>query len=229
MERLNFLAIDSTSSSLKIAIQIDDEVSFFEQTEKSMNHLERLIPLIDKGIKHIGKNKRALNCVCVCEGPGSFTGIRVGIATAQGIAFAGKIPCFGFSVFDVYNYLYRDKNESIIVPIIDAKKHRFYTTFLHSNDFSHYDLSAEDIIEKIKGLNKPPIFVGPDYFMIQDKLIDCGVKPTVEYPQGFSAKEMLEAVTFLIRQNKITTPEPVYLRKSEAEIALEEKLLKISE
>lgn len=227
MERLNSLVIDSTSSSLKIAIQIDDEVNFFEQTEKSMNHLERLIPLIDKGIKSIGKDKSALNCICVCEGPGAFTGIRVGIATALGIAFAGKIPCFGFSVFDIYNYLFQDRKESIIIPIIDAKKHRFYTTFLHSGDFSFYDLSAEDIIKKIKEMNKKSIFVGPDYFMIQDKLIDCGIKSTIEYPQGFSAKEMLEAVTSLIYQKNMTTPEPVYLRKSEAEIALEEKLLKL--
>lgn len=226
MERLNLLVIDSTSSSLKIAIQIDDEISFFEQTEKSMNHLERLIPLIDKGIKDIGKDKSALNCVCVCEGPGSFTGIRVGIATALGIAFAGKMPCLGFSSFDIYDYLFRNKTESVIIPIVDAKKHRFYTTFLHSDDLSLYDLSAEDIISKTKEINKNAIFAGSDCFMIQDKLADSGIKSTVEYPQGFSAKEMLEAVTYLIHQNKMTAPEPIYLRKSEAEIALEEKLLK---
>lgn len=227
MEKVNFLVIDSTSSSLKIAIQIDDEVSFFEQTEKTMNHLERLIPLIDEGIKSIGKDKRALNCICVCEGPGSFTGIRVGIATALGIAFAGKSPCFGFSAFDVYDYLFRDRNEAVIIPIIDAKKHRFYTTFLHSGDSSLYDLSVEDIIEKSKEMNKKLIFVGPDYFMIHDTLIDYGIKSTNEYPQGFSAKEMLEAVTALFYQKKMAAPEPVYLRKSEAEIALEEKLLKL--
>ena len=60
MERLNLLVIDSTSSSLKIAIQINGKVNFFEQTEKSMNHLERLIPLIDKGIKVLGEDKRFL-------------------------------------------------------------------------------------------------------------------------------------------------------------------------
>lgn len=226
MERLNLLVIDSTSSSLKIAIQIDDKVSFFEQTEKRMNHLERLIPLIDKGIKDIGKDKRALNCVCVCEGPGSFTGIRVGIATALGIAFAGKIPCLGFSSFDVYDYLFREKTDSVVVPIVDAKKHRFYTAFIHSGDSSLYDLSAEDIIGKVKYLNKNAVFVGTDSFMIQEKLADSGIESCIEYPQGFSAKEMLEAAIYLIHQNKMTAPEPVYLRKSEAEIALEEKLLK---
>lgn len=226
MERLNLLVIDSTSSSLKIAIQIDDKVSFFEQTEKRMNHLEHLIPMIDQGIKNIGKDKNALNRVCVCEGPGSFTGIRVGIATALGIAFAGKIPCFGFSSFDVYDYLFREKNESIVVPVVDAKKHRFYTTFIHSGDSALYDLSAEDIIEKAKKLNKSAVFVGGDSFMIQEKLALSGIESTIAYQQGFSAAEMLEAVTYLIHQNKMTAPEPVYLRKSEAEIALEEKLSK---
>ena len=56
MERLNLLVIDSTSSSLKIAVQINGKVNFFEQTEKSMNHLERLIPLIDKGIKELDED-----------------------------------------------------------------------------------------------------------------------------------------------------------------------------
>ena len=79
MERLNLLVIDSTSSSLKIAIQINGKVNFFEQTEKSMNHLERLIPLIDKGIKVLDEDKKSLDYICVCHGPGSFTGIRVGI------------------------------------------------------------------------------------------------------------------------------------------------------
>lgn len=226
MERLNLLVIDSTSSSLKIAIQINGKVNFFEQTEKSMNHLERLIPLIDKGIKELNEDKKNLDYICVCHGPGSFTGIRVGIATALGIAFAGESSCLGFSSFDVYDYLFRDKKDSVIVPIVDAKKRRFYTTFVNSGDALYYDLSADDIIEKIKDMRKEPIFVGSDFAMMEDKVIDSNINYTFEYQQGYSAKEMLEAAEFFIKNNKISSPDPIYLRKSEAEIALEEKLLK---
>ena len=226
MEKLNLLVIDSTSSSLKIAIQINDKVNLFEQTEKSMNHLERLIPLIDKGICDIGEDKKSLNYVCVCHGPGSFTGIRVGIATALGIAFAGNFPCLGFSTFDIYGYLFRELSDVVIVPVVDAKKHRFYTTFIGSGDLSYYDLSAEDIIEKAKTINKKVIFVGQDFEIMKEKIANSGLKYKFQYENGFSAEEMLEAVLFFIQNNKMTSPEPIYLRKSEAEIALEEKLLK---
>ncbi len=226
MEGLNLLVIDSTSSSLKIAIQINNKMSFFEQTQKQMNHLECLLPLIDKGIADIGENKKALNVACVCHGPGSFTGIRVGIATVLGIAFAGNFESLGFSSFDVYDYLFADKSDAVIIPIVDAKKNRFYTTFLHNDDLSYYDLSAEDIIEKVGVLKKEIIFVGSDFSMIEEKVRNAGIKYTFEYPQGFSAKQMLDAAKYLIQNKKMTSPEPIYLRKSEAEIALEEKLSK---
>ena len=226
MEKLNLLVIDSTSSSLKIAIQINDKVNFFDQTEKSMNHLERLIPLIDKGICDLGEDKKTLNYACVCHGPGSFTGIRVGIATALGIAFAGNFPCLGFSTFDIYGYLFRERNDAVIVPVVDAKKRRFYTTFIGSGDLSYYDLSAEDIIEKSKSVNKKVIFVGRDFEIMKAKVVDSGLEYEYLYENGFSAEEMLKAILFLIKNNKMTSPEPIYLRKSEAEIALEEKLSK---
>lgn len=226
MEGLNLLVIDSTSSSLKIAIQINNKVNIFEQTQKQMNHLECLLPLIDKGIADIGENKKALNVACVCHGPGSFTGIRVGIATVLGIAFAGNFECFGFSSFDVYDYLFADRSDAVIIPIVDAKKKRFYTTFLHNDDLSYYDLSAADIIEKVKDIKKEIIFVGSDFSMMEEQVRNAGIKYTFEYQQGFSSEQMLEAVKFLIRNKKMTSPEPIYLRKSEAEIALEEKLAK---
>lgn len=223
MEKINIVLADTTSSCLKIAIAIEGKNYFFNQKDREMRHLENLVPLMDEGIRAIGQKKGLLNYAGVCQGPGSFTGIRIGIATMQAIAFAGGFSVFGFSVFDVYRYLFRERKKEVIIPVIDAKKKRFYSTFIHDVDEEEYDLSPEQIIKKAKQTNKKIVFAGSDFHLLKKEVECSGLEYSWEYEEGFFAENMLEAAFSFLSEGKMKGPEPIYLRKSEAEIALLEK------
>lgn len=218
MERINFLMIDTSTGTLKIALKINDKTAFFDHADKH-KHIENLLPCIQKTIESINCDKNEINHIGVCTGPGSFTGIRIGIATALGISFASNLICFGFSVFDVYKFLLKDNADKIIVPVIDAKKSRFYTSFFKPNENNeYYDISEDEITDKIKALKKEIIFTGEDSNLIDKnklKNINCAFK----YTSGYSSLDLLNfGNSFVLNPSQLKYPHPVYIRKTEAEI-----------
>lgn len=223
MEKINFVSVDTTDSRLKIAILVNGK-RFIIDHDEGLNHLENIIPLIDKGFLEIDQSKNDLKYSCVCCGPGSFTGIRIGIATMQGIGFAGGLNTFGFNIFDVYKYLFRSYGDRLIVPVVDAKKKQFFCQFINSGDDEFYDIKAVDIAGKIKKIGKKmPIFVGKDAKLLKSILIEYGIECEYKYENGFSADDLLNFTEDFIQNGKMIYPEPLYIRKSEAEISLLEK------
>lgn len=219
MEPLNILLFDTSSNYLKIAISINNK-EFFLDHKESFKHVEHLLPEIDKSFKKINADKNDLKFIGVCTGPGSFTGIRIGIATSLGIAYGKGIPCFGYSVFDIYNYILNDNDDSIIVPIIDAKKNRFYCSFIEKNKtYTMYDIDILEINQKLRDITKKIIFAGKDFHLIKDKIKINNFDYINE--DNYLSKNILMYGIDLIKSGKqLSQPEPIYLRKSEAEIML---------
>ncbi|OHD12455.1 MAG: tRNA (adenosine(37)-N6)-threonylcarbamoyltransferase complex dimerization subunit type 1 TsaB [Spirochaetes bacterium GWD1_27_9] len=219
MSSLNILIFDTTTDCLKIAMSVDGK-DFFIDEKNTFKHIENLIPIIDENFSKLNENKNKLKYIGVCEGPGSFTGIRIGIATAFGLSFGKNQTNFGFSAFDVYKYLFKDQKEAVVIPIIDAKKNRFYCTFIENNKPNEmFDIDIEEINQKIKYIDKKIIFVGKDFNLIKDKIENTNF--SFCYEEGYSSKDLLDFAKELILQNQtLKEPEPIYLRKSEAEIAL---------
>lgn len=221
----NILMIDTADDHLKVSLKINKKEIDKNKKEK-YKHIESLLPAIDECFKNIGQDKKELKYIGVCEGPGSFTGIRIGISAALGIAFSSDIKCFGFSVFDVYKFLFNDKEDLVIIPIIDARKNRYYCAFiLREKDFEYFDISLDEIIKRCKEYkDKEIIFVGKDF-----KKIKVQIKGKFEfsqmYSEGYGSKEILGYSKYCI-ENKLfnKTPKPIYLRKSEAEISLIKKI-----
>ena len=221
MERLNFLAIDTSTNILKIALSIEGKDSYID-LKNDFKHIENLLPCIDSCLKKINEPKTKLNYIGVCTGPGSFTGIRIGIAAALGMSYAGKIKCFGFSVFDVYKYLLKEEKKSIIIPIIDAKKNRFYCSFINNNKYSSmYDIGLDDIINKLKKYkHKKLIFTGKDFRLIKNN-ISKGFDFVEKYIEDYASMDLLYFTKIVLNDKlSLIKPKPIYLRKSEAEIAL---------
>jgi tRNA threonylcarbamoyladenosine biosynthesis protein TsaB len=91
-------------------------------------HAERLLGLIDGSLNQAGWKKRDLELVCCCVGPGSFTGVRVGVATAKGIALALGLPIVGIGSLEVMAYAHFARRgapadaDEVAVPLLDARK-----------------------------------------------------------------------------------------------------------
>lgn len=95
------LAIDSAIDISSVAIWNGGNVAVYLEDREYSKQSARLIPLIEKALKKANLQYSALTHVVSTVGPGSFTGIRIGLATARGIAFAMSIPCLGFTTLEV--------------------------------------------------------------------------------------------------------------------------------
>ncbi len=232
----NYIVIDTTTKVLKTAAFFESK-SHYKVINDGFYHLENLLPAIDALLKENNLDKLKINKIFVVTGPGSFTGLRIGITTAISMAFGLSIEVIGFSIFDVYNFLLNTNPElsslDIAIPVIDAKKSSFFCTFLTDKDVKPlllsdmFDLTPIDLYNKLTEYNpKNACFFGADFNLI--KLRDERFATFKHiYEADYSASDLIDFCNYIIdRKINYRYPEPVYLRKSEAEnMLLKKKLL----
>jgi tRNA threonylcarbamoyladenosine biosynthesis protein TsaB len=94
------LALDSAGSACSVAVGLGEELVAEERVDTMYGQAEALLPLVERAMRNAGQGSAALNLVIVTVGPGSFTGIRVGLAAARGIALATGARLLGVTSFD---------------------------------------------------------------------------------------------------------------------------------
>jgi len=237
MNIINLIAIDTVSDDLKIAVNIGEKEFFINKKNNSSQNVESLIPLIDSTFKELNVSPNVITHVAVCVGPGSFTGIRVGLATAFGLVFGKNIDIVGFSQFDIYNSIsknkldHKDKIDYIIIPIIDAKKDSVYTCFISKNinDDENYlageCLAINELSNKlndiVNDIDRKIYFVGKDFLPLRDRIINNkNINYEYCYTDNYSSEDMFYVMRKRIIKGKRGIVEPLYLRKSDAELSL---------
>ena len=143
---------------------VDDKVGILGELniKSTASHSERLIPSIDRLFKETGKRLKECQVVCVSIGPGSFTGLRIGLATAKGLAFAADKPIVGISTLDILASGIPFARFPIC-PIIDARKKEVFTSIYEWHNLDLIRLEPEMAIKPeslIKKITKTTIFVG---------------------------------------------------------------------
>jgi tRNA threonylcarbamoyladenosine biosynthesis protein TsaB len=122
---MNILTIDTAGPVTALAVSTEERLigESFLHTERQ--HSERLLPLIEQLLAACGLRPADLGLIGAARGPGSFTGIRVGIATAQGMAQALNIPALGLGTLDILSWAGWGRPEDIMV-LLDARKNEWY-------------------------------------------------------------------------------------------------------
>ncbi|MFQ5454352.1 MAG: tRNA (adenosine(37)-N6)-threonylcarbamoyltransferase complex dimerization subunit type 1 TsaB, partial [Candidatus Zixiibacteriota bacterium] len=135
----NILAIDSSGKNLIVGLSFGEDrlVKSKEPVEKS--HSQLLINKIDKLLQSAGVSKDELDAIAVVTGPGSFTGLRIGIAAAKGIATALDIPVIGINIFEIAAHMLRNMKEKVFI-VIPHKKDEFFVTQVCCGEFSLNDV-----------------------------------------------------------------------------------------
>ncbi len=128
------LAIDTAGPILGVSLLKDGMVQHTSDETGPLRHVEQIVPQVDEALSRLGWNTGTLTAIAVSAGPGSFTGLRVGMAAAKAIALAHDLPLISVDTLEALaateRYL-RGSDEAprtdLIVPVMDARKSRFYT------------------------------------------------------------------------------------------------------
>ena len=225
---MNILAIDSADKALSIALEANSSLWYIE-IDDGIRHSELLMENIDGLCKNAGMKRQDLNIAACMQGPGSFTGLRIGFSTVKGLSLALGIPFASVPTLDCLA-LPLSCWPGIVVSAIDAKKSCFFTALYRNGkrlteymDTSPEIISNEIINKRLSG-TEPVIVTGygaDTLFPLLAEIIPSGsVSICLDpgYKKG-KARELLE----IIKYDKITchcSPDsgPVYIRKSDAEL-----------
>ncbi|MCQ2576565.1 MAG: tRNA (adenosine(37)-N6)-threonylcarbamoyltransferase complex dimerization subunit type 1 TsaB [Treponema sp.] len=218
------LAIDSAVSRLTIAAKNDDKICTAIY-DIGMKQSETLVPAIDYVLSKTGMEKSELEYGVFCIGPGSFTGLRLGIAAIKAIELAFNIPIYGISSLRTYAYPYLSFDTQVL-SCIDANKDKFYASIYKDGKeiLSEGDYDIDFIIEKICADTKV-LIAGPDAKKFESILKEKEINIKTLVPETNS--NTAEAL-FAIAEKEIAAKNPgmkdydgpVYLRASEAELKL---------
>ncbi len=232
---MNLLLLDCAVTRLSLAVKTDDK--FVCQTyDIGMRQSEILVPSIDEVLSKAGIKAGDLNYSALTIGPGSFTGLRLGISALKAIELAYNVPVYGVSSLKVYAYAY----ENLGLPLlscIDANKDKFYARLTDGEKFllEDGDYEVTDIAEKLQGLSKV-LIAGPDakkladnlteFFKSDDKKNSSDIEILLPKAPDQTTEALANITLEMIEKGLPALQDydgPVYLRASEAELALKNK------
>ena len=225
---MKILALDSSGIVASVAI-VEDSTLLAEYTVNyKKTHSQTLLPMLDEVVKMTELDLNTIDVIAVAAGPGSFTGLRIGSATAKGLGLALGKPLAAVPTVDALAYNLYD-TRGLICPIMDARRNQVYTGIYR---FENHELvvveeqmaiSITELIEKLNGYDEPVTFLGDGVPAFADTIKE-GLKVPFSFAPAHVNKQRAAAVAALgeiyCREGKIETAEehnPEYLRLSQAE------------
>lgn len=121
---MNILAIDTAGKTAAVAVMRDDTLLYEMASNTGLTHSETLLPMVDTALKACGLTPAQLDLYAVTNGPGSFTGLRIGLAAVKGLAFAANTPCAGVSTMAALAY--GVCGEGTVIGAQDARRGQVY-------------------------------------------------------------------------------------------------------
>ena len=185
------LCIESTTTNCSVSIARDGEViSIKEDASSGYSHGEQLHPFIDNVLKKSGLQKKELQAVAVSKGPGSYTGLRIGISAAKGLSYALDIPLIATSTLQSLA-MQVSKDAELIIAALDARRMEVYSAIFDANFTIIEPVKAEILTaQSYSGFReKNIVFIGNAVEKTRNLLEDSSLK--IKYIKSLpSAKEM---------------------------------------
>jgi len=228
---MKILSIDTSALVFSIALTANETAWYLEIDSGSNSelprHSELIMDCIDNLFKTAYLKPEELNMVSCMNGPGSFTGLRIGFSAAKGISLALGIPLVAIPTLDCHAYPYSTW-PGLIVPVIDAKKNCFFTAFYRNGErITEYTdsppLKIAEEIGKIRFSREEQVFLtGPGSEALYNEL---SLLVSVDYinfnpVSRRSAARELNELAKCTKINEVcgANSGPIYLRKSDAEL-----------
>lgn len=231
---MKLLAIESSGLVASAAIVTEDALLAEYTVNFKKTHSQTLLPMVEEIVSMLGVDLNELDVIAVSAGPGSFTGLRIGSATAKGLGFALKKPIIPVPTTQgIAANLYGA--EGIICPLMDARRNQVYTGLYryNKNGFviveDQMAVMIDEIIEKVNTIGEPVTYLGDGVEAFADILKEKTSVPFSFAPlhaskqrAGALAVRAVELCKAGVMQSA-AEHEPDYLRLSQAERELKEK------
>ena len=237
---MKIIAIDSSGLVASVAIVEDEEVIAEYNVQYKKTHSQTLLPMLDELKKMVDLDLQSVDAIAIAKGPGSFTGLRIGSATAKGLGLALEIPIIEIPTLDglACNLYGTDK---VVCPIMDARRNQVYTglySYIEKRQSEEQEqrfsytlvpilpqcaVSIQEITQKCNEQQKEIIFLGDGVPVFAEQLKDL-MKVPYSFAPAHMNRQRAASLAFLafekLRKGEVVSAAehaPEYLRLSQAE------------
>lgn len=224
---MRILALETSAKAVSAAVTEDGKVLCSGYQDTGLTHSRTLMPIVEAMLKNTGLTVQDCDAVAVAAGPGSFTGIRIGVSAAKGLAFAADKPCAAVSTLEAMarNVAHMD---ALVVCAMDARRSQVYNALFRARFGTLTRLtpdraiSLEELAEELRGMDGDKIVLGDGGALCRDALeksqVPCRLAPPHLLQQNavgvaLTAEAMAAAGKLVSAQELL----PVYLRPPQAE------------
>ncbi|SFE48047.1 tRNA (adenosine(37)-N6)-threonylcarbamoyltransferase complex dimerization subunit type 1 TsaB [Succiniclasticum ruminis] len=217
------LALDTATRVCTVGLVQDGHVLAEYDISVGLTHSEGLMPQLDQMFARTGIKKENTDRIAVSIGPGSFTGLRIGLAAAEAMAYAWQCGICGVNTLEAMAYNIPVEGV-VLVPVLDAQKGNFYAAFYEWTDGELRKVrpvemaDRETLLQQLQACGKPVLLMGECEKLMKKELPDgISVAPEqVRLPKASSVALAAEDTEPLTGED-VFTLRPYYIRKSEAE------------
>ena len=224
---MKILALETSAKAVSAAVTENGKVLCSGYQDTGLTHSRTLMPIVEHILQNAGLTMADMDAVAVAAGPGSFTGIRIGVAAAKGLAFGADKPAVGVSTLAAMarNVAFTD---GLIICAMDARRQQIYNALFEAKNGTLTRLTAdraislEDLEAELREDPRPKTVVGDGARLTYEYLTSAGISCRLAPPHLVMQNAMsvaLEAETIAADGNLVTPQElePVYLRPAQAD------------
>ena len=210
------LNLETTTTNCSVSLSQDGETLVLkEHADAGYSHGEKLHLFINEVFKQAGINPKAIDAVAVSKGPGSYTGLRIGVASAKGLAFSLEKPLISVSTLQALALQVRE-DDGLVIPLLDARRMEVYSAVFNADNEPLREIKAEVLQEE---LYQTYLDKGLVYFIgnAVEKTKSVIVHPNARFVEGKlpSASTMGNLAELKYKKNDIEDVayfEPFYLK-----------------
>jgi len=161
----HLLCIETATTVCSVCVTADDKILSYKEINNGFSHAENLHVFIEDVLKEANLSIKQINAVVVSKGPGSYTGLRIGVSTAKGLCYALQIPLISIDTLQsmAYSITSTKKEDALYCPMLDARRMEVYCAVYNANLETITPVNALVLDEKsveIFNLNKAIYFFG---------------------------------------------------------------------
>lgn len=233
---MKILAVEAAANVCSVALCEDARLLGDIIVNNKKTHSQVLMPMLEELLLQCGVEFEEVDALAVSVGPGSFTGLRIGVSSVKGLAYAKNKPVYGVSTLEAMAYKLPGCGD-LVVPIMDARRNQVYCAAYAWTDEGLQEkiaptaMGIDALCESLTALNKPCMFLG-DGVPVHQAYIAETMGENARFAPVSAALQSAAAVAACAlakaaageKAETYATLQPIYLRKSQAEREYDEKM-----